>query len=179
MASVTGRYARAFADVTTEHKLPPDKMISELQQMADLVEGSAELRNVLANPAVEHQQKIALLDAIVSRTGANRLLRNFVAVLIDKKRIAHIGEIAAQFKQDMDARMGIADARISSARKLSDAERKSLEKQLAEITGKTVRATYAEEAGLLGGAVVRIGSTIYDGSVRGRLDKIKDEIVGS
>lgn len=178
MASLTGRYARAFADVTSEAKLPPEKMISELQQMADLVDSSPELRNVLANPAVEHKQKIALLDAIVKRSGANRLLRNFVAVLIDKKRIARIGEIAAQFKQEMDERMGIADARVSSARKLSEAERNSLEKQLAEITGKIVRATYAEDGGLLGGAVVRIGSMIYDGSVRGRLDKIKAEIVG-
>lgn len=178
MASVTGRYARAFADVTSEHKLPPEKVISELQQMANLVEGSSELRHVLANPAVEHEQKIALLDAIVKRTGANRLLRNFVAVLIDHKRIAHIGEIAVQFKRDLDERMGIADARVSSARKLSETERKSLERQLAEITGKTVRATYAEDGGLLGGAVVRIGSTIYDGSVRGRLEKIKEEIVG-
>src|SRR5262249_36574746 len=133
---------------------------------------------VFANPAVEHQQKIALLDAIFKRMDSNRLLRNFVAVLIDHKRIAHISGIAAQFKQDLDARMGIADARVSSAPKLSDAERKSLERQLAEITGKTVRATYAEEAGLLGGAVVRIGSTIYDGSVRGRLQRIKEEIVG-
>jgi F-type H+-transporting ATPase subunit delta len=179
MAAVTGRYARAFAEVTAGHKLPPDKMVAELEQMAALVESSAELRNVLANPAVEHRQKISLLDAIVKRMGADRLLRNFVAVLIDKKRIVQIGEIAAQFKQDLDARMGIADARVSSARKLSEAERKSLERQLAEITGKSVRATYAEEAGLLGGAVVRIGSTIYDGSVRGRLQKIKEEIVGS
>jgi F-type H+-transporting ATPase subunit delta len=178
MASVTGRYARAFADVTEEHKLPPETMVAELEQMAALVEESHELRNVLANPAVEHAQKIALLDAIVKRTGAHRLLRNFVAVLIEHKRIARIGEIAAQFKQDLNTRMGIAEARISSARKLSDAERRSLEKQLAEITGKTIRATYAEQAGLLGGAMVRIGSTIYDGSVRGRLQKIKEEIVG-
>lgn len=179
MASLTGRYARAFAEVTAEHKLAPDIMVAELEQMAALVDGSHELRNVWANPAVEHSQKIALLDAILERAGANRLLRNFLAVLIDHKRIAHIGEIAAQFKQQLDERMGIAEARVSSARKLSQAERKSLEKELAGVTGKTVRATYAEEAGLLGGAVVRIGSTIYDGSVRGRLEKIKEEIVGS
>lgn len=179
MASVTGRYARALAEVTAEHKLSPETMVAELEQMAVLVDGSAELRNVLANPAVEHDQKIALLDAIVKRTGANRLLRNFVAVLIDHKRIARIAEIAAQFRHELDERMGIADARVSSARKLSDAEKKSLEKQLAEVTGKTIRATYAEESGLLGGAVVRIGSTIYDGSVRGRLEKIKEEIIGS
>jgi F-type H+-transporting ATPase subunit delta len=179
MASVTGRYARAFAEVTAEHKLPPEKMVAELEQVVALVEESHELRNVLANPAVEHKQKIALLDAIIQRMGATRLLRNFVAVLIDHKRIARIGEIAAQFKQDLDARMGVADARISSARRLSDSERKSLERQLAEVTGKTVRATYAEEAALLGGAVVRIGSTIYDGTLRRRLQKIKEEIVGA
>ena len=178
MSSVTARYARAFADVTAAHKLPPETMVAELEQMAALVHESHELRNVFGNPAVEHDQKIALLDAIVKRLGANRLLRNFVAVLIEHKRVTHIGEIADQFKRDVDARMGIADARVSSARGLSDAEKKSLEKRLAEVTGKTIRATYAEEAGLLGGAVVRIGSTIYDGSVKGRLEKIKDEIVG-
>jgi F-type H+-transporting ATPase subunit delta len=179
MASVTGRYARAFAEVVAQHKLPPDRVVAELEQMAALVTGSSELRNVLANPAVEHRQKIALLDAIVERAGADRFLRNFVAVLIDHKRIVHIEEITAQFKQELDERMGIAEARVSSARKLSETEKKTLEKQLAEITGKTVRATYAEESGLLGGAVVRIGSTIYDGSVRGRLQKIKQEIAGS
>jgi F-type H+-transporting ATPase subunit delta len=178
MASATRRYARAFAEVIAEHKVPPDKMVAELEQMAALVEGSHELRNVLGNPAVEHHQKMALLDAIIARAGANRLLRNLVAVLIDHKRINHIGDIAAQFKQELDERMGIAEARISSARKLSEGERKSLEKQLAEVTGKSVRAIYAEEAGLLGGAVVRIGSTIYDGSVRGQLQKIKGEISG-
>src|ERR1700758_4507689 len=115
MASVTGRYARAFAEVTAEHKLPPEKMVAELEQMAALVDGSVELRNVFANPAVEHQQKIVLLAAIAKRMESSQLLRNFVAVLIDHKRIAHISEIAAQFKQDLDARMGIADARVSSA----------------------------------------------------------------
>jgi F-type H+-transporting ATPase subunit delta len=176
MAAVAGRYARAFADVVAEHKISPDKAVQELSEIAALFAESAELRNVLLNPAVEHTQKLALLDAIVKRLGATKLLRNFVAVLIDHKRILQFGEITEQVKQELERRAGIAEARVSSFRTLSEAEKKSLEKQLTTVTGKTMRATYSNDPGLLGGAVVRIGSTIYDGSVRGRLQRIKEEI---
>ncbi len=179
MAAVAGRYARAFAEVVAEHKLDADQAVQELEQMATLVKASAELRNVLQNPSVDHKQKLGLLDAIVKRVGGTKLLRNFVAVLIDQKRIGQIGEIAEQFKKELDERMGIAEARVSSSRKLTAAEKKLLAGQLAAVTGKIVRAAYAEDAGLLGGAVVRIGSTVYDGSVRGQLQRIKQEIAGS
>ena len=179
MGAAAGRYDRAFAEVVANHKLDPATTVEELNEMAGLVGGNAELHNVLANPAVEHQQKIGLLDAIVKRLRCGKLLRNFVAVLIDHKRIGQIGEIAEQFRKELDARMGIAEARVSSARALTAAEKKSLEQRLAAVTGKTVRATYSEDAGLLGGAVVRIGSTVYDGSVRGQLQRLKQEIAGS
>ena len=179
MAAVAGRYARAFAEVVVEHKISPDKAVQELSEVAALVQESTELRNVLLNPSVEHSQKLALLDAIVKRIGATKLLRNFVAVLIDHKHILQIGDIAEAVKQELERRLGIAEARVSSFRTLSEAEKKSLEKQLTAVTGKTVRATYSDDPGLLGGAVVRIGSTIYDGSVRGRLQRIKEEIAGS
>jgi F-type H+-transporting ATPase subunit delta len=179
MAAVAGRYARAFVEVVVEHKISPDKAVQELSEMAALFEESAELRNVLLNPGVEHTQKLALLDAIVKRIGATKLLRNFVAVLIDHKRILQIGEITAVVKQELERRLGIAEARVTSFRTLSESEKKSLETQLTAATGKTVRATYSDDPGLLGGAVVRIGSTIYDGSVRGRLQRMKEEIAGS
>lgn len=178
MAALAGRYARAFAEVVTERHMAADKTVQELTQVAELVAASHELRNVFLNPAVDHKQKISLLDAIIKRIGGAQALRNFVAVLIDHKRIGQIGEIAEQFKRELDQRMGIAEARISSARELTAAEKKSLEQRLAALTGKTIRATYQEDAGLLGGAVVRIGSTIYDGSVLGRLQKIREEIRG-
>src|SRR6185437_11524437 len=133
MAAVLARYARAFADVVVEQKLNPDKTTEELSQVADLIQSSHELRNVLQNPAVAHTQKLALLDAIMQRIGGSKMLRNFLAVLIDHRR------------------MGIAEARVSSARELTPVEKKSLEKQLTEITGKLVRATYTEDAALLGG----------------------------
>ncbi|HEX9254455.1 MAG TPA: ATP synthase F1 subunit delta [Candidatus Angelobacter sp.] len=176
MAAVLGRYARAYADVAVKNKLNPEKTVAEFQQMADVVNSSRELRNVLQNPAVSREQKLKLLDSIIQHIGATKMLRNFLAVLIDHRRIGNIGDLLEQFKRELDRRMGIADARVSSIRELTSAERKSLEQQLAEITGKTVRATYSQDAGLLGGVLVRVGSTIYDGSVHGRLLRIRQEL---
>lgn len=179
MAVVTGRYARAFAEVIAAQKGDAEQAIVELEQMAVLVDSSSELRNVLSNPAVENKQKISLLDAIIKKMGASRPLRNFMAVLIEHHRVGQIRDIAEQFKKDLDARMGIAEAKVSSARELTAVEKKSLEKQLATTTGKTIRATYTQDESLLGGAIARVGSTIYDGSVRGRLEKIKQQISGA
>jgi F-type H+-transporting ATPase subunit delta len=176
MAVVTGRYARAFAEVIAAQKADAEKAVEELTHFSAMITGSADLRNVFQNPSVSNDQKIKLLDAIVKKMGASRLLRNFLAVLIEHHRVGQIEDVTRQFKQDLDERMGIAAAQVSSARELTAAEKKSLEKQLSTATGKTIRATYSEDATLLGGAVVRVGSTIYDGSVRGRLEKIKETI---
>jgi F-type H+-transporting ATPase subunit delta len=176
MAAVLGRYARAYAEVVVKNKLNPEKTVAEFQQMADVVNSSRELRNVLQNPAVSREQKLKLLDSIIQHIGATKMLRNFLAVLIDNRRIGNVSDLLEQFKQELDRRMGIAHAKVTSVRELSSAERKSLEKELAEITGKTVRATYSEDAGLLGGVLVRVGSTVYDGSVLGRLQRMRAEI---
>jgi len=179
MAAVLGRYARAFAEVAVKQKLNPEKTVAELAQIATLMNDSRELRNVLANPAVSREQKLKLLDAIISRMEGSKVLRNFLAVLIDQRRMGNIGELVELFKQELDRRMGIADAKVSSVRELSAAEKKTLETQLAVITGKIVRATYSEDASLLGGVVVRVGSTIYDGSVHGRLQRIRQELANA
>ena len=179
MAAVLGRYARAYAEVVVKHRHHIEKAVAELEQMAALMSSSRELRNLLANPAVSREQKLKLLDAIIARMDAAKLLRNFLAVLIDHRRIGDIGELVELFKQELDRRLGIADAKVSSVRELSSAEKKSLELQLAAITGKTVRATYSQDPGLLGGVLVRVGSTIYDGSVQGRLQKMRAEIAAS
>lgn len=177
MAALTSRYARAFAEVVLEQRMDPAQALQELRAMAGLIESNPELRNVFENPSVEHKQKLGLLDAIIARMGASRALRNFTAVLIDHHRIGRIEEIAQDFQHELNQRLGIAEAQVSSARELSQEEKRLLEKQMATITGKVIQATYSRDAGLIGGAVVRIGSTIYDGSVRGRLMKIKEELI--
>ncbi len=122
------------------------------------------------------EQKRGLLDAIVQREGIDKPVRNLVAVLIDHRRVPFLQRIIEQLEKELDARLGFAEANITSARELGDAEKRSLETQIEKTTGKKVRARYGLDASLLGGAVVRVGSTIYDGSVKGQLEKIREAI---
>ena len=179
MAAISSRYARAFVDVVVDLRIEPGQALQELDAIAELLHSNPELRTVLQNPSVPHPQKLHLLDSIISLLGASRVLRNFVAVLIDQHRIAQIEEIAEKFRHELNERLGIAEAQVSSARELTQEERQLLEKQMAAVTGKVVQATYSHDPSLLGGATVRIGSTIYDGSVRGQLRKIKEQMAGS
>ena len=174
--SVFSRYARAFADVVIEKKLDPRKVEEELASFVRIVESVPDLRTVWENPSVEMRQKHAVLDRIITHIGGSRMLRNFVAVLIDHRRVAALPEIARQFELDLNERLGLADAEITSARELSDAEKRVLEARVGEVTGKKVRARYKTDAKVLGGAVVKVGSTIYDGSIRGQLEKLKQEL---
>jgi F-type H+-transporting ATPase subunit delta len=176
MASVASTYARAFADVVLSAHLDANQAVGGLHRIVDLLAESEDLRRVWENPAVPAEQKHKLLDAIVEREGIERHVRNLVAVLIDHRRVQFLARIVEQLKKELDARMGFAEAHITSARELGDAEKRSLEAQIERVTGKKVRAQFGLDAALLGGAVVRVGSTIYDGSVKGQLEKIREAI---
>jgi F-type H+-transporting ATPase subunit delta len=176
VASVASTYARAFADVVFEAHLDANRAMAGLREISSLLAESVDLRRVWENPAVPADQKRRLLDAIVEREGIERHVRNLVAVLIDHRRTHFLPAITEQLEKELDARMGFADAQVSSARELGAAEKRALEAQIEKTTGKKVRATYAQDASLLGGAVVRIGSMIYDGSVKGQLEKIREAI---
>jgi F-type H+-transporting ATPase subunit delta len=176
LASVASTYARAFADVVLDTHLDAGRAIGGLRSIAGLLAESTELRRVWENPAVPAEQKRRLLDVIVQRDGIDRPVRNLVAVLIDHRRVQFLGRIVEQLEKELDARLGFAEAQISSARQLGEGEKRALEAQIEKTTGKKVRARYGLDASLLGGAVVRVGSTIYDGSVKGQLERIKDAI---
>jgi F-type H+-transporting ATPase subunit delta len=176
MASVTNTYARAFADAVFAMHLNPASILQEAQSVAALVSESKELRQVWEAPSIAAGQKRAVLDAIVSREGFSPAVRNFVAVLIDHRRIPFLGGIVKQFELELDQRMGFAEAQIVSARELSEPERRALEREVQKLTGKKVRGRYVRDASLLGGALVKVGSTIYDGSVVGQLDRIREQL---
>jgi F-type H+-transporting ATPase subunit delta len=179
MASVVGTYARAFADVvmTTTNLLDPARMMQELHGIEVLLKESDPLRRVLENPSIPGNGKRAVLDAITMRLGSTRQVRNFIAVLIDHRRLPLFSEIVKQLEQELNDRQGFAEAQVSSARPLSDPEKQMLEAEIARMIGKKVRAKYEQDATLLGGAVVQVGSTIYDGSVKGQLERIREQLV--
>ena len=176
MASVAGTYARAFADVVLGRNLDAERSIAELRVVASLLAESSELRRVWGNPAIPADQKRRVLDVVAQRDGLSTQVRNLVAVLIDHRRVHFMEPIIRQVEKELDARLGFAEAEITSARELGAAEKREFEAQVGKLTGKKVRARYAQDASLLGGAVVRVGSTIYDGSVKGQLERIKEAI---
>jgi F-type H+-transporting ATPase subunit delta len=179
MASVVGTYARAFADVAMSRKnaLDPARMLQELHALETLFEESDPLRRVMENPSIPGDRKRAVLDALTARLGSARQVRNFVAVLTDHRRLPLFGAILKRLELELNERQGFAEAQVRSARQLSDSERQMLEVEIAKMTGKKVRASYEQDASLLGGAVVQVGSTIYDGSVKGQMEKIREQLV--
>jgi F-type H+-transporting ATPase subunit delta len=178
MASVASTYSRAFADVVLKAHLNADRSIAELRSIAALLTENVELRRVWENPAVPADQKRRVLDVIVQRDGFSKQVRNLVAVLIDHRRIHFFEAIIRQLEKELNARLGFAEAEIISSRPLNDAEKRGFEAEVEKLTGKKVRARYAQDASLLGGAVLRVGSTIYDGSVKGQLERMKEAISG-
>jgi len=179
MASVVGTYARAFADVvmTKSNLLDPARMLYELHGIEALLKENDTLRRVLENPSIPGNSKRAVLDAVTERLGSTGQVRNFIAVLIDHRRLPLFSEILKHLEQELDYRQGFAEAQVSSARPLSDPEKQMLEAEITRMTGKKVRAKYEQDASLLGGAVVQVGSTIYDGSVKGQLERIREQLV--
>lgn len=179
MAAVTSRYARALADIVMDRKLDPAHTTAELQSVVDVLSGSPQLRNVWENPSVPAKQKHAVVDVIAGKLGAGKMVRNFIALLVDNRRIAALPEIVRQFRAQTNERMGIAEAEVTSTRELSAEEKKAIETRIAQLTGKRVQARYATDKAILGGAVVRIGSTIYDGSVKGQLQRLREVLSAS
>ena len=176
MAAIASRYARALVDVVLEQKIDGDTAREQLRAMVDAVHESLPLRRVWESPAVAPEQKHAVLDAIASRIGAVKPIRNFMAVIIDHRRLGMLDDIVRVFEAELDAQLGFAEMQVSSARPLSAKEQREVELRVERMTGKKVRASYSSNPELLGGVVVRVGDTIYDGSVRGQLEKMRQDL---
>ena len=147
-----------------------------MQAIVDAVEENDDLRRVWESPAILPEQKRAVLDGIAAQINALKPIRNFMAVVIDHRRIGMLKDIARQFEVELDKELGFTEVEVSSARPLSPGEKRAVETRVENMTGKKVRARYVTDAELLGGVVVRAGSTIYDGSVRGQLEKMRVDL---
>lgn len=176
MASYASRYARAFAEVVFEAHLSPQGVRRELGDFGAAWKESRELREFFLDPSFPIEQKLELLDKLNAKLGMSQETRNFIAVLIRNNRMAGFEEVAAEFGRELNRRLNIHEAKVISARSLDEGERRELEKHIAELTGGQVEAQYEVDGSLIGGVVVQTGSTVYDGSVRGRLDRLREEL---
>lgn len=179
MASFASRYARAYADVLFEGRLNAKEGQRQLADFAAAWHESRPLREFFTDPSFPVEQKVALLDKLNAKLQMSQPTRNLVAVLIRNDRIAALDDVLAEVRREINQRLNISEAKVISARKLDEPERRELEKQIAGLTGGEVDAQYEEDSSLIGGAVVQVGSTVYDGSVRGRLDRLREELTAS
>ena len=180
MAVVDLRYARALDEVVADQKLSREGVKTELHDFAATLGASAPLREVLDNPSIPEEQKLRLLDSLSGRIGMSRTVRNFLATIVHHGRLSDLSEIVEAYLELADKDSGMAEAEVTSARPLDDAGRHAIEQSILRMTGgSAVRAVYREDPSLLGGAVVRVGSTVYDGSVRGQLEQMRQRMVAA
>ena len=175
MKSASLQYANALADVALAQGAA-DPTVKQINEFGTAYAQSAELRTFLASPAVTPEQKHAVIEKIIARLGASKILRNFLFIIADSHRTQLLPEIIATFQEVLRQRQGIAEAEIFSAVELSAAQKKEFATTLAKLTGKKIETKYSLDPALLGGAVVRIGDTIYDGSLRNRLNEMRSRL---
>jgi F-type H+-transporting ATPase subunit delta len=179
MSTLSLRYAHAFASVAASAGIDTSAAQQQINDFNETFVGSRELREVLTNPAIAKEQKLKVLDAIAGKIGMLPQVRNFIAVVMDHQRLSELGEMLTEYHAMADEQAGLAEAEITSAHALNDEDRAELEAQVSRLAGGRVRATYQQDSTLLGGAVVRIGSTVYDGSLRAQLQQLKQRLINA
>jgi F-type H+-transporting ATPase subunit delta len=171
------QYAHALADVVLADKLDTKAIDQQLQDFQSTWTDSRQLREVFQNPSIQLETKLKVLDAMVPRIGMMKQVRNFVALLLQNDRIHAVEPIVDNYREEINRRLRISEAEITSVRELNAEERSKIEAKAAALAGLEIRAIYRQDTSLLGGVVLRIGDTVYDGSVRGRLEELREKMM--
>jgi F-type H+-transporting ATPase subunit delta len=178
--AVAFRYARALADLAAKPgAAAPQTVIGDLEKLEQALTVSQDLRNAMQSPAVPRARKHAVLRHLTKDLGLADLVRRFLMVLIDHRRVALLREIREAFEIVMDERLGVVRVDVISARELTAIQREALLKEFSRATGKRARARFEVSGELIGGVVAKVGSTIFDGSVRGQLEALKQRMAGA
>lgn len=176
--TVARRYAVALADVVTKSG-ETNSVQAELKSWEELINSNSDLQSAFRNPAISHADKEKVLESLIGRTKPTRTTANFLRVLLRNNRLTEINEINERFASVLEERSGVISAQITSARDLSEQEKAELRANLQKLTGKTVNLNFATDAQIIGGVVTRIGSTVYDGSVKTQLENLKQQMIGT
>lgn len=175
--TVARRYASALADVAIEQG--EEKVVqAELAAWERMISENSALLEAFSNPTVAYEQKGNVLNELIARTKVRPTTANFLRTLLKNQRLAELPQVNANLAQALDQRAGLVSAEITSARPVADETKALLAEKLGVLTGKKARLTFETDETLLGGIVTRIGSTIYDGSVRNQLERLREELAG-
>jgi len=170
------RYAEALADIATEHK-HVDLVMIELKQFVELYASNPELSAFFPNSGISQADKLKVLNAIIARTKPSETTTNLLRLLLKNYRLESIAAVYHEFQKEINRRTGVVPAEITTAGSVDPSEREMIVSRLKAVTGKQVQANFKVDPALIGGAITRIGSVVYDGSIRTQLDAIKRKMI--
>jgi F-type H+-transporting ATPase subunit delta len=176
--AVARRYAAALADVVLNTN-ETDTVTAELHDLAVLLDANVDLQTVFGNPAIAQANKEKVLEQLIGRLRPSKTTANFLRVLLRNGRLADLREVQERFIAEVEQRRGMVRAEVVSARPLPGAERMEFEKRLATLTGRKVNINYRIDETIIGGVITRIGSTVYDASVKTKLENLRAELAGA
>jgi F-type H+-transporting ATPase subunit delta len=174
---VARRYAMALADVVMARG-EAQEVKEELAAWGEMMQSNEQLLEVFRNPTIPYDQKQKVLSTLIARARVRPTTANFLQVLLQNQRLAELGEVNKRFAQVLDERSGVVSAQVTTARPVPQSSQEALRAKLTAMTGKSVRLSFETDEELIGGIVTRIGSTIYDGSVRNQLQQVKERLAG-
>jgi len=174
LQTIARRYASALAEVAVERH-EEAKVQQEIDSWTSLIEENALLREVLSNPTVPYDQKSKVLDELITRTRISETTGSFLRVLLRNQRIAELRYVAERFGQVLDERRGVVAAKVTTARPLPEDLKATLQETMSTVTSRNVRLSFSTDEAIIGGVVTQIGSTIFDGSVQGQLERLADD----
>ncbi len=175
--AVARRYAIALADVVLPRG-EANEVRDELIYWESLIQSSPLLQEVIQNPTIPYEQKQKALKELIARTKVRPTTANFLQVLLRNQRLSNLPEINRRFALLLDERAGIVGAQVTSARPVSETIKSAIEQQLQLLTGRRVRITFDTDEELIGGIVTKIGSTVYDGSIKNQLEELGKRLAG-
>ena len=175
--TIARRYASALADVALAKTGEAEALKSELAVWSQLFATNENLQNVFGSPAIVHANKEKVLAQLIEKTKPSKTTANFLKVLLRNGRLTDLDAISDRFETVLQERSNVVSAEITSARELPGDERREFELSLEKLTGKEININFAVDPELIGGVVTRIGSTVYDGSVRTKLENLREQLV--
>ncbi len=176
--ALASRYATAlYAQADETHAL--DQTVSEMESLGKLIDESPEFQRLLSSPLIDVTQARQAAEAVLAQEGFGKLVRDFVGVIANNRRLGALRQIVAAFAALVAAKRGVVVAHVTSAHKLTDVQREQLRARLIEAGYGSVNIEDNVDPGLLGGLIVRIGARLYDTSLKSRLQRLQYAMKGA
>jgi F-type H+-transporting ATPase subunit delta len=173
ISNISKRYARAFFEIAAEEK-QLERYYNELKQFSSIISQSAALLEFLANPVFDQVSKKNVVEKIISKLQLSSMTINFIKLLVDKKRIEVVPDIEICYRQLMDAALKKVRVNLKTAFPLSAEMQAYISSSLEKVTGRHVEMTVEKDPALLGGIVIGVGDTLYDGSIKNQLNNMRN-----